>query len=68
MSNAQTMPGSLLDQVAAAHVLALGNHRTLAAWRLRRQGPPYIRCGKAIRYSVDDLRAWIDGNRVTHSA
>ena len=27
--------------------------------------PPYIRIGRAIRYTTDDLDDWLDANRVT---
>ncbi len=49
----------LLDQIEAARVLGLKNPRTLAAWRLRRQGPPFHRIGKRmVRYDAAELRAW----------
>jgi Helix-turn-helix domain len=38
--------------------------QTLRAWRHRKQGPPYIMLGRAIRYRVQDLDAWLDANRV----
>lgn len=49
----------LLDQVQAAQELGLRNPRTLAAWRLRRCGPPYRKLGKRlVRYDLAELRAW----------
>jgi len=59
---------SLLTQEAAATLLDLGNPRTLAAWRLHRKGPPYIRIGSSVRYRRSDLDAWLDRNRVDPAA
>ena len=30
----------------------------------RTRPPPYIRIGRAIRYTTDDLDNWLDANRV----
>lgn len=50
---------ALIGQTAAAEILGLRNPKTLAAWRVRRQGPPYIKMGKAVRYDPTALRDWI---------
>jgi hypothetical protein len=56
-----------LDQIQAAVFLGLKNPRTMAAWRLRRCGPPYRRIGaRLVRYAKSDLIAW--ANRHTVSA
>ena len=63
-ANAMTQPGErstqpMIDQTEAARVLGLKNPRTLAAWRLRRVGPPYHKVGKRlVRYDMADLLAW----------
>ena len=54
----------LLDQGEAATILSLKNPRTLAAWRLRRQGPRYVKVGTSVRYRASDLAAWIDAHTV----
>jgi DNA-binding transcriptional regulator YiaG len=36
---------------------------TLAVWRSRRQGPPFIRCEGAILYKSADVKAYLDGCR-----
>ncbi len=54
----------MLDQDAAAVVLGMKNPRTLAAWRLRRQGPAYVRLGTCVRYRRADLAAFIAAGRV----
>lgn len=41
--------------------------RTLANWRTQGIGPAFVRVGKVhsrTLYRVDDLRAWLDANRV----
>ena len=60
--------GEILDQDAAAAFLGLTNPRTMAAWRLRRQGPAYYRFGAAVRYRRADLEAWMAAQRVAHGA
>lgn len=55
----RALAAALLDQNGAAALLGLKNPRTLAAWRLRRCGPPYRKVGKRlVRYDADQLRAW----------
>ena len=57
-SDASDTP-ALLDQVQAARLLGLKNPRTLAAWRLRRCGPPWKKLGKRlVRYDAAELNAW----------
>jgi predicted DNA-binding transcriptional regulator AlpA len=42
---------------------------TLFAWRKRGTGPPYVRFSRqAIRYSMDDLTAWLRTRRVVGEA
>jgi hypothetical protein len=42
--------------------------RTLANWRCRREGPPFVKCGNAVRYSKSDLRDYIRTSRVDVSS
>lgn len=37
---------------------------TLRAWRSRRQGPHFIRLGRAVRYLDTDIEQFIDSHRV----
>ena len=37
---------------------------TLANWRGRDYGPPYVKLGHSIRYFEDDLLAWLEARRV----
>jgi hypothetical protein len=38
---------------------------TLRNWRAMRIGPPFVKIGKAVLYSVRDLDAWDRKNKVT---
>jgi hypothetical protein len=38
--------------------------RTLQSWRMKDQGPAYIKVGRAIRYRSDDLLAYVEANTV----
>ena len=41
--------------------------RTLANWRTHRVGPAFVRVGRVhsrTLYRLDDLKAWLDANRV----
>ncbi|MTA11164.1 MAG: helix-turn-helix domain-containing protein [Actinobacteria bacterium] len=33
---------------------------TLAQWRYRQIGPPYVRIGRHVRYPASGLQAWLD--------
>lgn len=51
----------LVDSREAARMLSI-SARTL--WTFTAKGEiPCVRIGKAVRYSVDDLRAWIERSR-----
>lgn len=61
--------GLLNEQQAAAF---LGMSRAaLRKWRVqgtlppeRKLAPPYYKVGRAVRYSMDDLRVWLEQHRV----
>ena len=38
--------------------------QTLAHWRSQGKGPQYIKVGKVIRYSLDELERWIQSHNV----
>ena len=38
---------------------------TLAVWRCRQKGPPYVNVGR-ILYDQDDFFTWKDNRKVTH--
>jgi hypothetical protein len=54
-----TLPKLLTPEEVAAY-LGLEQVRTLADWRLRRMGPAYLKCGRAVRYREADIIAWMD--------
>jgi excisionase family DNA binding protein len=52
----------------AAHYLGLAP-ATLACWRVRKSdGPRFVRLGRAVRYRVPDLDAWLEANSGTCNA
>jgi len=55
-------------QLLATHEVAalLGlSEATLRFWRHRRQGPPYVKCGEAVRYRLSDLELWLSEHTVS---
>lgn len=48
----------LLDSKSAAALLDIPA-ATLAVWRNREMGPPYIKIGASVRYRLKDLNEWI---------
>jgi len=49
----------LLTTKKAAEYLGM-EPGTLENWRYRSEGPPVVRLGKAVRYDLKDLDAWIE--------
>ena len=39
------------------------SRETLQQWRSRGEGPPFRKVGRAVRYSVPEVRAWIADRR-----
>ena len=57
----------LLDPEQAAQYLRLKS-QTLAVWRVTgRYNLPFVRCGRLIRYKPEDLDAWLESRRQTHT-
>lgn len=42
--------------------------RTLQAWRLRGQGPVFLKVGRMVRYRVEDIEAFLDAARRTSTS
>jgi len=58
---------NLLTTKEAARKLGY-SHKTLEAWRPEGRGPDYFRLPNGhIRYSLDDLLAWVGGNKWSNS-
>lgn len=54
---------SYLNDVMAAEMMGLAPI-TLRKWRQQGCGPSFIKIGRAVRYKLDDLVAWMDSHRV----
>ena len=56
---------SLWDERRAAAHLSV-SPRCLQSWRLRAEGPPFLKLGSGrrarVRYRPADVRAWVDGH------
>lgn len=61
MSNATPTPN--LRERDAAEYLGF-RPITLRAWRMQGRGPAYIRAGRSIRYTLDDLDTYRTAHRV----
>lgn len=57
----------LLNEKDAARAAGL-SVRTLQAMRVSGRGPCFVKLGRAVRYSTDALRQWIDDNSVASVA
>lgn len=64
------MTTPLIDTVQAAERLGGLKPNTLEGWRVQGIGPRYIKIGRLVRYSLDDLDAYIaaQGRRSTSQA
>ena len=58
---------ALLDTTQAARFLGLGE-RTLQNWRVRGEGPVFLRVGRCVRYAPDDLSAFLGARRFRSTA
>ena len=53
---------SNIDTRQAAEQLGM-SRRTLEKWRVEGNGPPFLKLGRRVLYSVADLEAWIRSHR-----
>ena len=61
-------PNALLFPLEVAYLLGL-DRRTLDSWRLRGDGPRFVRISaRAIRYRRADLLAWIEARIVSSTS
>ncbi len=51
-----------LDTIRAAKFVGLSK-RTLEKWRYEGGGPPYLKLGRRVLYSLGDLEEWIGRQR-----
>lgn len=52
----------LLSESEASTFLGV-SPSTLNAWRVRRQGPAFVKLGRRVLYKPADLTAFVDGQR-----
>lgn len=57
---------AMLDERQAAQLLGL-SPATLRRWRCDRQGPAYIKAGRAVHYTREDIDRWLLRQRVLTS-
>jgi len=56
-----------VDEKVAEEILG-HSRKTLQNWRLLRRGPPYLKCGRSVRYRIGDLLDWQAAGRVDPEA
>lgn len=58
----ETFPPKLLTPEQVAELLGVTPH-TLAVWRSSKRYPlPYIKCGRLVRYRLDDVQGFLQVN------
>jgi predicted DNA-binding transcriptional regulator AlpA len=63
MATANNTLETLLNEHDVSHITGL-SVASVRRWRLLRQGPKYLKIGAAVRYRIEDVRAWL-GTRPT---
>ena len=54
----------LLTQKQLSEHLGGVSIRTLERWRVQGQGPKFVKVGRSVRYDIDDVKAWLDGQKL----
>jgi len=55
-----------VSEKIAAQLTGLSVH-TLRGHRLRRKGLPYIKVGRAVRYSIEDITSFMQAHKIEFS-
>jgi hypothetical protein len=63
MTDQATKTPLLVTARDAARMLAVSPRKLWAMTFEETPALPYVRCGRLVRYSPDDLRQWIDAQR-----
>lgn len=63
MNEEGTQSVLLVSARDAARMLAVSPRKLWAMTFEETPALPYVRCGRLVRYSVDDLRQWIEAQR-----
>lgn len=58
MTTASNGIETLLNEHDVARITGL-SVASVRRWRLLKQGPKYIKLGSAVRYRIEDIRAWL---------
>ena len=63
------MPAAIQDLLTAERVSGLTglSEQTLAQWRSKRRGIPYLKIGRAVRYDPAEVQAYLERCRVSVS-
>ena len=48
----------LITEEQAAEILLLRSVDTLATWRSQKKGPAYVKLGKRVFYTINDMTQW----------
>lgn len=62
-----SIKSDLLNRQAAANFLNI-KKSTLEAWAVRGGGPIFYKFGRAVRYRISDLEAWVDSKAKTSTS
>ena len=62
VDTAKSAQGLLNEREVAAYLKL--SVKTLQLWRYQGSGPPYVKFGRAVRYSKDGLAAFVDAHEV----
>jgi hypothetical protein len=60
-SETRSMLG-MINTVEMAAALRI-SHATLAMWRVKRRGPPFVKIGKRVFYLLNDFTSWVEEER-----
>jgi predicted DNA-binding transcriptional regulator AlpA len=52
-------PKTLLNERDIARIIGM-SVASVRRWRLRDEGPPYLKLSSAVRYRPEDLKLWLD--------
>ncbi len=63
MQDQEMKAALLVDPKRASRLLAVSPRKLWGMTFEDSPGLPYVRCGRLVRYAVDDLRAWIATQR-----
>jgi excisionase family DNA binding protein len=61
------MVSQFLDTKQAAQYLGLKKN-TLEVWRVKGGGPTFVKFGRAVRYRIQDLDAYVEKNLLTSTS